>query len=159
MLINEFSTFFLNYRHFLLVFKQHQGTLYKLNALMFFFAFFISRIMFNSVVAYYVGRAFYLTTREVGVFGVPLWQFCLGIYLIVLFVIFYILNLYWFVGIVKHVKRSFATESTNGAEIEPLNKREEDKKVVGYETMGTSKGLKKREGGMKGGDSGPGDRE
>ena len=96
-----------------------------------------------------------------GVFGVPLWQFCLGIYLIVLFIVFYILNIYWFVGIVKHVKRSFGTETSNdptrNGEKEPLNKMEEDRNS-GYETMGKKK-LKRREGSAKGGDSGPTERE
>ena len=122
LLINEFSTFFLNYRQFLLVFKQHQGVLYKVNAILFFLAFFFSRIVFNSIVSYYVGRAFYLTTKDVGVFGVPLWQFCVGIYLIILFGVFYILNLVWFTGILKHVKRSFTSGggSSNPEETEPI---------------------------------------
>lgn len=67
LLINEFSTFFLNYRHFLLVFKRHESFLYRLNSILFFLAFFFSRIVFNTVVSYFVGRAYYLTTKEVGV--------------------------------------------------------------------------------------------
>ena len=118
LLINEFSTFFLNYRHFLLVFKRHESFSYRLNSILFFFAFFFSRIVFNTVVSYFVGRAYYLTTKDVGVrfclndyfsqlFGVPLWQLVIGLYLIALFVIFYILNLVWFMGILEHVKRQF----------------------------------------------------
>jgi hypothetical protein len=113
LLINEFSTFFLNYRQFLLVFKQHNSVMYKVNAMLFFLAFFFSRIVFNSFVAYYVGRAYYLTTKDVGLFGVPLWQFLLGIYLIVLFAVFYVLNLVWFKGILKHVLRSLKSGSGN----------------------------------------------
>lgn len=107
LLINEFSTFFLNYRHFLLVFKRHETFLYRLNSILFFLAFFFSRIVFNTVVSYFVGRAYYLTTKDVGLFGVPVWQLIIGLYLIALFVIFYILNLVWFMGILKHVKRQF----------------------------------------------------
>jgi hypothetical protein len=73
LLINEFSTFFLNYRHFLLVFKRHESFMYRLNSILFFLAFFFSRIVFNTVVSYFVGRAYYLTTKDVGLFGVPLW--------------------------------------------------------------------------------------
>ena len=67
LLINEFSTFFLNYRHFLLVFKRHESFWYRLNSILFFLAFFFSRIVFNTVVSYFVGRAYYLTTKDVGV--------------------------------------------------------------------------------------------
>ena len=56
-----------------MVFKWHEGALYRVNAVLFFFAFLLSRIVFNSIVSYYVARAFYLTTKEVGLFGVPLW--------------------------------------------------------------------------------------
>lgn len=149
MLINEFSTFFLNYRQFLLVFKQHNSLMYKVNAMLFFLAFFFSRIVFNSFVAYYVGRAYYLTTKDVGLCGVPLWQFLLGIYLIVLFAVFYVLNLVWFRGILRHVVRSLSSGSRE--EREQLNPKEGDtggKK--GYETMKEgprgSSGAKKREG-------------
>ena len=146
MLINEFSTFFLNYRQFLLVFKRHEGRLYRWNALLFFAAFFVSRIVFNTVVSYYVGRAFYLTTKEVGVFGVPMWQFCIGIYLIILFGVFYILNLVWFTGILKHVKRSFGGGGRgNQEETEPIKQSQGQ---GGYETMKEPiGGVKKREGG------------
>jgi hypothetical protein len=100
-----------------------------INAIMFFLAFFFSRILFNSIVSYYVGRAFYLTTKDVGVFGVPLWQFFLGIYLIILFGVFYILNLVWFWGILKHVKRSIfgrgRNDENNLGEREPLNQGKE----------------------------------
>ena len=113
MLINEFSTFFLNYRQFLLIFKQHNSLMYKVNALLFFLAFFFSRIVFNTFVAYYVGRAYYLTTKDVGLFGVPLWQLLLGIYLIVLFAVFYVLNLVWFKGILRHVVRSLKSSGSS----------------------------------------------
>jgi signal transduction histidine kinase len=147
LLINEFSTFFLNYRQFLLVFKQHTSLMYKVNALLFFIAFFFSRIVFNSFVAYYVGRAYYLTTKDVGLFGVPLWQFLLGIYLIVLFAVFYVLNLVWFRGILKHAVRSLRSSSQE--EREQLNPTAGGKK--GYETMKEgprgSAGARKREAG------------
>lgn len=113
LLINEFSTFFLNYRQFLLVFKLHNSVMYRVNAMLFFLAFFFSRIVFNTFVAYYVGRAYYLTTKDVGLFGVPLWQFLLGIYLIVLFAVFYVLNLVWFKSILKHALRSLQRRSSN----------------------------------------------
>jgi signal transduction histidine kinase len=147
LLINEFSTFFLNYRQFMLVFKQHTSLMYKVNALLFFLAFFFSRIVFNSFVAYYVGRAYYLTTKDVGLFGVPLWQFLLGIYLIVLFAVFYVLNLVWFRGILKHVVRSLRSSSQE--EREQLNPTAGGKK--GYETMKEGPrggaGARKREAG------------
>jgi hypothetical protein len=37
----------------------------------------------------------------------------LGLYLIALFVIFYILNLVWFMGILKHLKRQLMGGSSN----------------------------------------------
>jgi hypothetical protein len=81
----------------------------------------------------------------VGLFGVPLWQFLLGIYLIVLFAVFYVLNLVWFRGILKHVVRSLSSGSHD--EREQLNPTVGDKK--GYETMKDgprgSAGAKKRE--------------
>jgi hypothetical protein len=41
--------------------------MYRLNSILFFLAFFFSRIVFNTVVSYFVGRAYYLTTKDVGV--------------------------------------------------------------------------------------------
>lgn len=67
LLINEFSTFFLNYRQFLLIFKKQDTRYYLWNAVAFFFAFFFSRIVFNSVASVWVIRCFYLTVKEIGV--------------------------------------------------------------------------------------------
>jgi hypothetical protein len=67
LLINEFSTFFLNYRQFLLIFKLHESPYYKWNAIAFFFAFFLSRIVFNTIVSIWLLRCFTLTVEELGV--------------------------------------------------------------------------------------------
>jgi hypothetical protein len=138
LLVNEFSTFFLNYRQFLLVFKQQENPLYKWNSIAFFLAFFFSRIVFNTVVAVWVARAFCLTLKSHpdGLAGLPGWKLGLGIYLIGLFVVINALNLVWFGGIVRHVKRNVAggprnsesenTDSAPGGENEPLLKEHEE---------------------------------
>lgn len=139
LLVNEFSTFFLNYRQFLLIFKKHETSLYKWNAIAFFLSFLISRILFNSVVAYWVGRAFYLTTINRPVLDHPVWQICVGFYLIGLFVVINILNLIWFTGILRHVKRNMMSRSGNEEVIatsEQINKsREEVQRGFNYSSI------------------------
>ncbi|CDW75295.1 uncharacterized loc101213712 isoform 1 [Stylonychia lemnae] len=66
LLINEFSTFFLNYRQFLLAFKRNDTTLYQVNAIGFFFAFFFSRIVFNTFVGYWIIKAIQLSIKQYG---------------------------------------------------------------------------------------------
>ena len=39
-------------------------------------------------------------------FGIPVWQFVMGSYLIVLFFALYVLNGVWFYKILQHVKRN-----------------------------------------------------
>jgi hypothetical protein len=48
---------------------MHETSYYKWNAIAFFFAFLFSRIVFNSVVAWWVGKAFYLTVKDIGVWN------------------------------------------------------------------------------------------
>jgi len=56
----------------------------------------------------------------------PWWQLALGPYLILLFVVINVLNLIWFNGILKHVKRNFQkakpkeSEYNSESELEPL---------------------------------------
>ena len=118
LLINEFSTFFLNYRQFLLVFKKSNTKAYKWNAILFFVSFFLVRIIFNSIVGYWVVKAFYLTMDiRGGLFTTPLWQLVMGLYLIGLFVSIYILNVVWLKSIIAHVRRNLnkgeSDESSN----------------------------------------------
>jgi hypothetical protein len=52
---------------------MNEGRLYKWNAILFFLAFFFSRIVFNTIVTYYVYLAFMITIKDKGVLGCPWW--------------------------------------------------------------------------------------
>eukprot|EP00347_Sterkiella_histriomuscorum_P021073 403335363 len=88
LLINELSTFFLNYRQFFLVFKKTSSPWYKYNAVAFLFTFLFARIVFNTIVALWIWKALYLTIKNNGngMFDIPLWKLTVGLYLIGLFV-------------------------------------------------------------------------
>lgn len=52
---------------------MNDGKLYSLNAILFFLAFFFSRIVFNTLMTYYAYLAFAITIKDKGVFGCPWW--------------------------------------------------------------------------------------
>jgi hypothetical protein len=85
---------------------MNEGRLYKVNAVLFFLSFFLSRIVFNTVVSYFVYKAFIITIKDRGVLGCPWWQIILGFYLIFLFIVINVLNAVWLIGIVKHLLRN-----------------------------------------------------
>ena len=66
-MLNEISSWFLNIRFFLLALKMTNTKWYKYNALCFFLSFLFCRIIFNSVVAIWVWRAFYSAIKDKGV--------------------------------------------------------------------------------------------
>jgi hypothetical protein len=64
ILINEISTFFLNYRIFLLDFKMNESRLYVWNGMCFLGSFLIFRIILNTALFWYIGKLWIILTAK-----------------------------------------------------------------------------------------------
>lgn len=107
MLYNEVSTFFLNYRIFLLDFKLNGGTLYMINGMCFALSFFIFRIILNTVIAFYIFKI----ATQTDLLEMPPHRLVMSILLVAMFSALYVLNIIWFKGIVHHVKRAMSSSA------------------------------------------------
>jgi len=106
MLFNEVSTFFLNYRIFLLDFKLNETRIYSINAILFALSFLIFRIILNTVLCFYVVRlCMSVRVLELG----SLKLFC-GIILLAMFCSLLVLNAIWFKGIIGHAMRNYDSD-------------------------------------------------
>lgn len=102
MLFNEMSTFFLNYRIFLLDYKLNNTRIYGINAICFALTFFIFRICLNFFLCFYIMKII-LKAKVLDLSSAAL--IC-GIILVVMFASLLVLNLIWFKGIIAHARRN-----------------------------------------------------
>lgn len=109
ILLNEISTYFLNYRTFMLNFKMEKSKWYMYNGLMFALTFFLFRVVVNTILIFYVVKLWIILgdKYELDVDPSKNWELLLlGAICTIGFAILYVLNVYWFVKVIAHARRN-----------------------------------------------------
>jgi hypothetical protein len=96
------STFFLNYRIFLLNFHLNHTWLYSMNAIAFAISFFVFRIVLNCVMVIYLLKIILVSK----ILEMPPDKMILGMILLCMFGALFTINIIWFKGIMAHAKRN-----------------------------------------------------